>query len=202
MIPIIFRACYKWLARIRRPSPQSPWSSSYQPTFLAAGQVAGRVVEAASNDTLKVGVAKHYHLLWALLFLKMYSNETEMAALCGGYEYAVDEKAFRKWSRLFVKQISYLIINVISLLFPLLFFLCPCCYFLACRAFGKIARGVTFGMIAFFQLMALTAKSFIKRGIQSHSNATNLEGSQSFVMSLVSASLWVILSGCWVSFFV
>ena len=41
------------------------------------------------------------HLLWALLFLKLYSSESTHAILAN-----CDEKTFRKWSWVFVKLIS------------------------------------------------------------------------------------------------
>jgi len=68
------------------------------------------------------------HLLWALLFLKKYGDETEMAALCGAEKGAVDEKTFRKWSHIFVKRIASLKYNVVSFHFIALI-LCPSpCY--------------------------------------------------------------------------
>ena len=47
------------------------------------------------------------HLLWALLFLRVYSNEHTNRALTG-----VDEKTFRTWAWRFVCAISKL--NVVS----------------------------------------------------------------------------------------
>ena len=44
------------------------------------------------------------HLLWALLFLKIYATENVHASLAGG----VDHKTFRKWSWIFVKAIANL----------------------------------------------------------------------------------------------
>ena len=57
--------------------------------------------------------AKPEHLLWALLFLKKYGDESEMAALCGAAKGAVDEKTFRKWSHIFVRRIAALKYNVV-----------------------------------------------------------------------------------------
>jgi hypothetical protein len=54
--------------------------------------------------------AEPVHLLWALLFLKQYGTEAQLAAHAG----AVDEKTFRKWSHLFVKKRSYLMCDVVS----------------------------------------------------------------------------------------
>jgi hypothetical protein len=50
------------------------------------------------------------HLLWSLLFLKVYSTEAQHAVMV-----AVDEKTFRKWSWLFVEEIASLLPEVVSL---------------------------------------------------------------------------------------
>ena len=53
---------------------------------------------------------KPVHLLWALLFMKVYAEESIHAGLVGG----VDEKTFRKWVWIFVQEISYLEDEVVS----------------------------------------------------------------------------------------
>ena len=58
--------------------------------------------------------AQPKHLMWALLFLRKYGDESEMARLAGGFGGAVDEKTFRKWSKIFVHQIASLKYNVVS----------------------------------------------------------------------------------------
>jgi len=58
--------------------------------------------------------AQPKHLMWALLFLRKYGDESEMARLAGGFGGAVDEKTFRKWSKIFVHQITSLKYNVVS----------------------------------------------------------------------------------------
>ena len=45
-----------------------------------------------------------FHLLWALMFMKLYCSESVHCALAGG----VDEKTFQKWAWLFVDAISWL----------------------------------------------------------------------------------------------
>ena len=50
------------------------------------------------------------HLLWALMFLKLYLPENVNAQMAGG----VDEKTFRKWAGLFVELISYQESRVVS----------------------------------------------------------------------------------------
>jgi len=56
------------------------------------------------------------HLLWALLFLKKYGDESEMAKLVGEDGKAVDEQTFRKWSKIFVHHIAYLHFRVVGTL--------------------------------------------------------------------------------------
>lgn len=59
-------------------------------------------------DIMPRGVQPH-HLLWALLFLKVYATETVLTAMVD----SPDEKTFRKWCRLFVVEISWLEIDVV-----------------------------------------------------------------------------------------
>ena len=54
------------------------------------------------------GLVVHY--LWALMFMKLYSNE---AALCG-HAGGVDPKTFRKWIWPFIRAISELEYTVVS----------------------------------------------------------------------------------------
>ena len=57
---------------------------------------------------------QHKHLLWALMFLRKYSNDHDLAnTAAGGWDDAVDEKTFRKWIWLFVEAISFLEMDVI-----------------------------------------------------------------------------------------
>jgi hypothetical protein len=49
------------------------------------------------------------HLLWALMFLKLYCSERVNRMIVG-----VDEDTFRKWAWLFVEAISYLEDSVVS----------------------------------------------------------------------------------------
>ena len=44
------------------------------------------------------------HLLWTLMFLKIYGNEETLASLAGG----VDCKTYRKWIKIVVEDISRL----------------------------------------------------------------------------------------------
>jgi hypothetical protein len=54
--------------------------------------------------------AEPKHLLWALLLLKQYGTESDLAGKCEG----VDEQTFRKWSWIFIEKISYLEHEVVS----------------------------------------------------------------------------------------
>lgn len=53
----------------------------------------------------------HHHLLWGLLFLKLYANEAALCGMVGG----VDEKTFRKWSWTIIEAISGFKLTVVSL---------------------------------------------------------------------------------------
>jgi hypothetical protein len=54
--------------------------------------------------------ARLVHLLWALLFMKLYCAESVNSMIVGG----VDEKTFRKWSWLFLEAIVDLECSVVS----------------------------------------------------------------------------------------
>lgn len=45
---------------------------------------------------------EYFHLLWALLFLKLYESESVLAGMVGG----VDEKTLRKWVWFMLKKIN------------------------------------------------------------------------------------------------
>ena len=51
-----------------------------------------------------------FHLLWALMLMKVYVSETVLAALAGG----VDEKTFQKWAWMFIHAISMLEADMVS----------------------------------------------------------------------------------------
>ena len=50
-----------------------------------------------------------YHLLWSLMFLKVYSKERIMCTLAG-----VDKKTFRKWIWIFINAIVNLSPDIVS----------------------------------------------------------------------------------------
>ena len=53
--------------------------------------------------------AKAFHLLWALMFLKLYTAECVLASIA-----AVDEKSYRKWAWAFVDAVADLHTQVVS----------------------------------------------------------------------------------------
>jgi hypothetical protein len=50
------------------------------------------------------------HLLWGLHMMKVYASEEVLSANVG----AIDEKTYRKWSKLFILELSYLAPEVVS----------------------------------------------------------------------------------------
>lgn len=83
-----------------------------------------------------VSSAYPWHLLWALLFMKVYATEPVLCSMCGG----IDPKTLRKWTRyftgmiaerLFPKEVS----SKISFVFSLL---CYCISQAIKRLIGKI----------------------------------------------------------------
>jgi hypothetical protein len=81
--------------------------------FLATFGVAPVVCLTIWNLLIETGnlppSSFEYHLLWGLMFLKLYCAESIHAALAG-----CDEKTFRKWSWAFVDAISFLKERVVS----------------------------------------------------------------------------------------
>ena len=53
--------------------------------------------------------AKAFHLLWALMFLKLYAAECVLASIA-----AVNEKTYRKWAWAFVDALADLHTQVVS----------------------------------------------------------------------------------------
>jgi hypothetical protein len=58
---------------------------------------------------------KPEHLLWACMFLKLYTTESINATMAAGFSTAVDEKTFRKWSWAFIHHIAELESDLVSL---------------------------------------------------------------------------------------
>lgn len=74
--------------------------------FGCAPEIASSLwIRIKLNKTSDVPAqARPQHLLWALLFMKVYSTESVLCSLCGG----IDEKSFRKWKRIFIIEIAKL----------------------------------------------------------------------------------------------
>ena len=60
------------------------------------------------TNTMPNGV-KGFHLLWGLMFLKLYASEAVRCAISGG----VNEKTFRKCSWMFISRIADLAPQVV-----------------------------------------------------------------------------------------
>jgi len=54
--------------------------------------------------------ASFLHLLWGLLFLKVYATESILCGIVGG----VDEKTFREWAWLMVEKMAALKTRIVS----------------------------------------------------------------------------------------
>ena len=54
------------------------------------------------------------HLLWTLVFLKVYPKQGPVCSIVGGSDGAIDPKTFRKWVWAFIFAISYLEEEVVS----------------------------------------------------------------------------------------
>ena len=69
-----------------------------------------RLVDAKERGDLELpSNSQPYHLLWALLFMKLYNNEHMNAHVTG-----VDIKTFRKWSWILIEAIADLYDNMVS----------------------------------------------------------------------------------------
>jgi len=84
----------------------------------AVAVIVWDMIEVPFIDDGDLSHAQPKHLLWALLFLRKYGDESEMAALVSEDGKAVDEKMFRKWTKIFVGHIAFLKCRVVSLLLP------------------------------------------------------------------------------------
>ena len=60
-------------------------------------------------NAIEYGRVEFKHLLWALMFMKIYTSENILASLAG-----CDEKTFRKWVWLFIDAIANLEYEVVS----------------------------------------------------------------------------------------
>jgi len=82
----------------------------FRSAFGCGPNVVAKAWHLLAHDHIPAGGDEPEHLLWALMFLKLYLNETTWAGMAGG----VDEKTVRKWSWMFVDQLASLEPIVVS----------------------------------------------------------------------------------------
>ena len=79
--------------------------------FFGCGlSVASEVWDVLKKEDVLPQDGLTCHLLWALMFMKIYGKEKNLCTLAGG----VDKKTFRKWAWLFVIAIANLESSVVS----------------------------------------------------------------------------------------
>jgi hypothetical protein len=107
------------------------------------------------------------HLLWALMFMKLYTNETVLASVAG-----CTEKTFRKWAWFYTEAIAKLDVKVVrlppcflSFFFVVVFYyfvwrclptLALCCH-MPSRYDGTVDIAITWVIDAWLLSMALTS---------------------------------------------
>jgi membrane protein YqaA with SNARE-associated domain len=77
----------------------------YQSLFGCSPEITAEIwyrVAPHGGETSLTKGAEPRHLLWALLFMKLYANDTALCAMVGG----VDIKTFRFWTRYFIGKMS------------------------------------------------------------------------------------------------
>ena len=82
----------------------------FRELFGCGPLVALKVWSMLLEESNEMTGADVVHMLWAMMFLKVYAKETTLSTMAGG----VDEKTFRKWSWQFVSAISSLETTVVS----------------------------------------------------------------------------------------
>ena len=82
----------------------------FHATFGTLAEVCVELWEKIDPTSTMPKRVQPAHLLWALMFLKLYSTEPVLSSMVGG----VDEKTFCKWAWLFVQQIAELEDEVVS----------------------------------------------------------------------------------------
>jgi hypothetical protein len=75
----------------------------FHATFGTGAEICSLLWAKIDFSTVPLG-AKPKHLLWGLMFLKLYCSESVHCTIAGG----VDETTFRKWSWIFVEAIAVL----------------------------------------------------------------------------------------------
>ena len=117
IIPFPSRSSFENMGRKIMDRKMEGSSSTFERRFRSFLGASPMVVESIWNrlDPFRTIEPRHkgvkpVHLLWVLLFMKVYAEESIHTGLVGG----VDEKTFRKWIWIFIKDISYLEDEVVS----------------------------------------------------------------------------------------
>jgi hypothetical protein len=98
---------------MQRGNPQRQTRTSdrrFRSTFGTTGAICSLIWNLLQPETTMPQGSSPYHLLWALMLLKLYSTESILCTMAGG----VDEKTFRKWAWMFVDEISHLEPSLVS----------------------------------------------------------------------------------------
>lgn len=82
----------------------------FRSVFGTSPQICSYLWDMCSYHTDLPKDSHPKHLLWSLMFLKLYRSESAHTSIAGG----VDEKTFRKWSWILVSAISFLVPYVVS----------------------------------------------------------------------------------------
>ena len=77
--------------------------------WMLCAKIWGCILPLLTNRDLNLNGVKMKHLLWTLLFLRLYDTEEVLAAKVG-----TGEKTYRKWVWMLIDIISYLRVDVVS----------------------------------------------------------------------------------------
>ena len=98
------------MMRRHKKPPSLSNSMRFRATFGASPEISSEIWNMIDDeeDYELPRLAKPKHLLWGLMFLKMYCSEAVHCIIAGGDDGPVHEQTFRKWSWCFVELISIL----------------------------------------------------------------------------------------------
>ena len=82
----------------------------FRPHFGCCPLVASSLWNLLQTTEYTPEGGKTEHLLWTLMFIKIYGKQKQMCSLAGG----VDHDTFRKWTWLFLRAIELLEPHVVS----------------------------------------------------------------------------------------
>lgn len=83
---------------------------NFRAFFGTTVQICAILWNELNDHSLLPTRAQHKHLLWALMFLKIYGTEHVMVKLAG----CKSEKTFRKWTNVYIIALSNLTSSVVS----------------------------------------------------------------------------------------